>query len=183
MRPRTLACAAIVFALVAVGPQPAPARVFQTKDDAARAAFPDADAVQKRVVTLDDAQMAQVARLAGSAPASKVTTFFVATKSAAPIGYAFIDIDVVRTLPATFLIVITPDGSVKNIETIAFYEPDEYLPPKPWMAQFDGKMLSPALRLRGEINGIAGATLSSQAVTAAVRRSLARFAVLLKGAR
>jgi len=180
---RAFRAAAIAMLAVAIIPSPSAGRVFQTGEDAARAAFPDADAVERRTVALDSAQAAEAARLAGSELPSNVATMFVATRAGAPVGYAFVDTDVVRTLPATFLIVVSPGGTVRNIETLAFYEPDEYLPPKPWMRQFDARALSPALRLRGEINGIAGATLSSQAVTGAVRRSLALYAVLFKDAR
>lgn len=180
---RAACAAAIALFAVAITSSPSAGRVFQSKEDAARAAFPGADSVEKRTLALADAQLAEIAELAGSPPSSKVATVFVAMKASSPIGYAFIDTDIVRRLPATFMIVVAPDGSVKSIETIAFYEPDEYLPPNPWMRQFDGKTLSPTLRLRGDINGIAGATLSTAAVTAAVRRSLALYAVLFKGAR
>jgi len=57
---------------------------------------------------------------------------------------------------------------------------EEYAPPERWLRQFEQRRLDPALRLGGEIHGIAGATLSAQAVTGAVRRALALFTVLIE---
>jgi hypothetical protein len=62
---------------------------------------------------------------------------------------------------------------------LAFYEPEEYLPAERWLRQFDQKALSPDLQLRRDIHGIAGATLTSHAVTSGVRKVLAFFRVLI----
>ncbi|MGH9424933.1 MAG: FMN-binding protein, partial [Terriglobia bacterium] len=85
---------------------------------------------------------------------------------------------IVRTLPETFLIVLTPAGNIQKLLVLAFYEPQEYLPSDRWLRQFDQKTLDPNLRLQHDIHGIAGATLSARAVTSGVRKALALFQVL-----
>ena len=85
----------------------------------------------------------------------------------------------VRTLPEALLIVIAPDGSVRSLRVLAFHEPTEYQPSERWLAQMDGKQLGPDLHLKRAIHTIAGATLSSQAVTRSVRTALALYQVLL----
>jgi Na+-translocating ferredoxin:NAD+ oxidoreductase RnfG subunit len=63
---------------------------------------------------------------------------------------------------------------------LAFHEPEDYLPPERWLRQFEEKSLGPGVQLRRDIHGISGATLSSQAVTNAVRLSLALFQLLIQ---
>ena len=96
------------------------------------------------------------------------------------LGYAFLDTRMVRTLPATFLIVLSPAGIVQRVQVLAFHEPEDYLPPERWLRQFEQQPLGPDLQLHRNIHGIAGATLSSQSVTNAVRQALALFQVLIQ---
>lgn len=71
------------------------------------------------------------------------------------------------------MVVLDPDGKVRFIEILAFFEPEEYKPAKRWLDQFGGKTLSPQLRIGGDIQGITGATLSAQAIARQVRKSSA----------
>jgi hypothetical protein len=87
----------------------------------------------------------------------------------------------VRTLPETFLIVLSPDGHVTGTHLLAFYEPPEYGPPERWLQQFRDAQLSDEMRVGRSISGITGSTLTAEAVTGGVRRALAIHAVLLKG--
>lgn len=97
-----------------------------------------------------------------------VSTVYVGRKGDQVLGYAFIETRTVRTLPATFLVVLSPMGVVQKVLALAFYEPAEYLPTERWLRQFEQKPLGPDLQLRKGIHAIAGATLSAQAVTGAV---------------
>jgi Na+-translocating ferredoxin:NAD+ oxidoreductase RnfG subunit len=69
--------------------------------------------------------------------------------------------------------VLEPDGSVRSVRVLAFHEPEDYLPPSRWFAQFEAKRLDSNLRLRRGVHAISGATLSAQATTRSVRRALA----------
>jgi len=77
------------------------------------------------------------------------------------------------------LIVVAPDGTVGKMLLLAFYEPPEYEPSERWLEQFPGQQLGPDLKVDRDIHGIAGSTLTSHAVTTAVRRTLASFQVLI----
>ena len=88
-----------------------------------------------------------------------------------------------RTQAEALLVVISPDGSVVSTRMLAFYEPHDYLPPKRWLRQFDERTLTPDLRVGGRVHGIAGATLSTRAVTNSVRRALALHALLVAPSR
>jgi FMN-binding domain len=78
------------------------------------------------------------------------------------------------------LVALSVTGEVKTVMTVAFYEPEDYLPTERWFKQFEQKPLSPELQVYKGIQGIAGATLSSQSVTNAVRKALAVHQFILK---
>ena len=98
------------------------------------------------------------------------------------LGYAFIDVHTVRTMPEAFLVVLSPSGEVRTLRVLAFHEPLEYMPSARWYQQFEQKNLSAPLRLGGDVHGIVGATLSARATTAGVRRALALYQVVVSHA-
>lgn len=179
MRARAVVALAVLAMLML--PVGSPAEVFYRREQALRLAFPEAERIQERTLLVDAAQTKRVEQLAQAELTSLLITVYVGLRDNKAVGYAFIESPIVRTLPGAFLIVVSPAGTVENIEVLAFHESSEYLPMKPWLGQFKGKQLGPGLRLHAEINGIAGSTLSSEAVTSSVRRALALWEVLLKG--
>ena len=172
------------MALFVVGvPRTVDAKVYYAKSEALAVAFPDADRIDSRTVVLNDEQVTAIERLAKAKIETKLVTLYTGVKDEKIVGYAIIDIHTMRTLPEAFLIVLSPEGAIETLRLLAFYEPEEYLPANRWLAQFEEKRLNPSLRIGGRIHGIAGSTLSSHAVTAAVRRSLAIFEVVVAPAR
>jgi Na+-translocating ferredoxin:NAD+ oxidoreductase RnfG subunit len=173
-----LAAGALLALLLAA---PAGAKVFLSRQEALREAFPGADRVETRSVVLSDAEARAVQERARSELPSRIVNLYVGVRDGAPVGYALIDVHTVRTLPEAFLVVLSPQGEVRSLRVLAFYEPGEYRPPERWLSQFDRRRLDEELRLGGAIHGIAGATLSARAVTGSVRRALALFEVLVRG--
>jgi Na+-translocating ferredoxin:NAD+ oxidoreductase RnfG subunit len=152
--------------------------VFASANEALAAAFPQAR-VEKRAVLLDDAQARAVEQRSQAKLESRVATLYTAWRDGRVVGYAFVDVHQVRTLPEALLVVISPDGRVAQTRMLAFHEPQDYLPPQRWLKQFDQRTLGPDLRVGGKVHGIAGATLSTRAVTNGVRRALALYEVLV----
>lgn len=170
----------VVLALVAVA-FVARAEVFHSKESALRLAFPAASRIDSRTLFLSEAQRSAVEERAGSHLESRMVTCYVGKGQAGEvIGYAFIDTHVVRTLPETFMVVLDPAGSVRAVHILAFHEPSDYLPPPRWLRQFGGRRLSRSLAMGQDVVGIAGSSMSSQAVTAGVRRILALHEVMLR---
>ena len=170
--------AALLLAVALLFASGARAEVFASQAEALAAAFPGAR-VEKRTLLLDDAQARAVEQSAQAPLESRVVTLHTAWRDGRAVGYAFIDVHTVRTLPEALLVVISPEGSVVSTRMLAFYEPADYLPPKRWLRQFEKRALTPDLRVGGKVHGIAGATLSTRAVTNSVRRALALHAVLV----
>jgi Na+-translocating ferredoxin:NAD+ oxidoreductase RnfG subunit len=153
-------------------------KVLHSREEALQLAFPDAERTETRRLTLTEEEQKRVVTLATTPLDTKQFTFYTGYKDGQLLGYAFVQTLTVRTLPGTFLVVVSPTGVVQKVMALAFHEPEDYLPTERWMQQFEQKMLGPDVQLRQGIHSIAGATLSSQAVTNAVRLSLALFQFL-----
>lgn len=150
-----------------------------TQDEALALAFGPAD-VERRTAFLDDDQMDRAGALAGSGARIErgVLSYYVATDGGTPVGVAYFDAHRVRTLQEVLMVVVDPEGRVERVETVSFREPPEYRAPEGWMEQFLGRTLDDELSLRGGIAPMTGATLTANAVTAAVRRVLALHQVI-----
>ena len=170
---------ALVAFLCTMPASAARATVYASKEAALRDAFPDADRIEDRTFVLTDGQTSAVEALAQAKLERKIWTLHAAWRGSELLGWAVIDIRTVRTLPEALLVVIDPGGTVRSLRILAFHEPSEYLPPGRWLDQMNGRPLSPELHLKREIHTIAGATLSSQAVTRSVRSALALYQVLV----
>jgi Na+-translocating ferredoxin:NAD+ oxidoreductase RnfG subunit len=156
------------------------AKVFYSRSEALALAFPDADRIADESVLLDDAQAGQIEQLAKSHLESRLVRIYRGYRGDELLGYAFIDVHNVRTLPEAFLVVLSPAGEVHALRVLAFHEPLEYMPPTRWYQQFEHKTIEAPLRLGGDVHGIVGATLSSRATTEGVRRALALYQVVVK---
>jgi len=172
----------VALALLLIGAfwcQRVAAKVFYARDEALRVAFPGADTIETQTFFLNDEQVREVEGLARARLESKLVTVYVGKLDQRLLGYALIDIHIVRTLPEAAMTVLSPDGKIASTLILAFHEPLEYLPPGRWLRQFDQKVLAPGLAVGREIHGIAGATLTAHAITESVRRALALYRVLL----
>lgn len=118
---------------------------------------------------------------AGTAPESRLFTYYRGTRDDALTGFAVIDIHTVRTLPEALLVVLTPTGTVERVVLLAFHEPPEYRPSERWLGQFAGRRLdTDGWRVGRDLHGISGATLTAHAVRDAVRRIVALHAVVMQ---
>ena len=169
-----------VALLIAVVAAPASAKVFHTQKEALALAFPDADRVERETFILDSSQAGRIEKLSRSRLESKLVTFYTAYKGEQVLGYAHIDVHTVRTLPEGFLVVLDPEGGVRSLRVLAFYEPLDYLPTERWYGQFEGKTGAAPLRVGHDVHGVVGATLSARAATQGVRRALAYYDVLIR---
>lgn len=189
LEPRSAAPALLLTALLVsalggggglFGVDAARAQEVVTQEEALRMAFPEADEMERRTAFLEDSAMARAEELA--APAVEVeepvVTHYVARAGGTPLGVAYFDSHVVRTLPEVIMVVVTPAGEVARVEVLRFDEPREYRPPEKWLEEFRGKDLSSRISTSGSIVNITGATLTSRAVTRAVRRILALHRVI-----
>jgi hypothetical protein len=155
------------------------AKVFFTQKEAIAQAFPDALRIDDETFVLSDEQARRVEELARAPMETRLVRIWRGLRDEQVQGYALIDVHTVRTHPEAFLVLLSPEGSVRSVRILAFHEPLDYLPSERWYRQFDGKAQGDALRVGGDLHGIVGATLSAQATAQGVRRALALYRVLI----
>jgi hypothetical protein len=158
----------------------AEAEVIMTEKAALARAFPD-QPVERRTLYLTAEEVSAVQKAARSKLPSPVVTVFEARGAAGDPGRAFLDTHVVRTMPETSLTVVGPDGRLRMVLVLQFGEPPDYLPRDGWLQTLPATGLSDELWPGRGIRRVTGATLTVQALTEAVRRSLAIDALLRRG--
>lgn len=148
--------------------------------EALRLAFPEPAEIERRTAFLDSADLRRAEEIA--APSVEVDetvlTYYVARREGEGVGVAYFDAHVVRTLREVLMVVVQPGGTVGRVEVLSFGEPREYRPPVGWLEEFRGRSLADRLSTKGDVINVTGATLTSRAVTRAVRRVLALHRVI-----
>ena len=179
---RTLRIAASVGTLIALGAGApvADAQVLLTQEEALALAFPAPAMIERRTAYLDESAIAQVRERMEPAKAKDraVVTYYVGVRDGEPLGAAYFDAHRVRTLQEVLMVVVDPTGRVSRIEILGFAEPPDYMAPDGWLELFSGRGLEPETSTRGDIPILTGATLTSHAVSDAVRLSLALHSVI-----
>ncbi len=159
-------------------PEISSAKVFLTKDRALELVFPEADRIEKKHVFLSEQQTLAARQIARAEIDSKFYSFYVAKSAGVKTGYAVIDTHKMRTMTETVMFVIDPDGTLRQAEILAFFEPSDYIPSKKWITLFLGKDDLSKLQTGRGIPNITGATISAESFAAATRKVLAVYRVL-----
>lgn len=136
-------------------------------------AFRDSATVSRKAVFLTDEQVQRIQENAKTKIESKVVPYYVCSEDDSIFGYAYFESGIVRTKPATYMVVLDSDGEVRYVEILAFYEPLDYLPASNWLALFKDAVLRTGLWPGRDIHNITGATLTTRAITLGVRKILA----------
>lgn len=147
--------------------------VYYTRDDALAEVFADADRTWAEPWSLTAADQAAVeARLGLQLPSSEVT-FFRAARADRDLGWALELEEKGRFKPITFMVHVGADRKVARILVMVYRESrgDEVRRPR-FLRQFRGKSADARLRLNRDVTAVSGATMSSRALAAGVKRAL-----------
>jgi len=155
------------------------ATIFYSKNEAMELAFGKGMQIEQLSLFPDDDQTAKIQQDAKIKLESGLFTFYVGKNQDKILGYAAIETSTVRTKPETLMIVLTPDGELRNVYTLAFHEPPEYQPPERWFEQLHKRPLADMDFNKG-VDGIAGATLSTRSALASIRKVMAIYQVMVK---
>ncbi|WP_345969043.1 FMN-binding protein [Sulfurimonas sp. HSL1-6] len=148
--------------------------------DAMQHAFGAQSEVTKKNTLLSSKQAAAVTKRAKLKLETKIYRFYTAVLDGKTVGYGVLVTRQVRQKDATVLYMITPEGTIRAIEIIAFNEPPEYMPQHPYLEQFRGKDANATLRVGKDIPTVSGATLSARNVTDGARLALALFETAIR---
>jgi len=169
----------ILFLLLLTAVTPSFATIFYSKNEAQELAFGKSAQVEQLSLFPDEQQIAKIEELAKVKLDSGLFTFYVGKDQGKVLGYAAIETGTVRTKPETLMIVLTADGELRNVTTLAFHEPPEYQPPERWFEQLYKRPLADMDFNKG-VDGISGATLSTRAAVSSVRKVMAIYQILVK---
>ncbi len=155
------------------------ATIFYSKNEAMILAFGEGTPIETLSLFPDEAEIAKIQSLAKTKLESGLFTFYVGKNQGKILGYAAIETNTVRTKPETLMIVLTTEGELRDVYTLAFHEPPEYQPPEHWYQQLAKRKIED-LELGRSIDGISGATLSTRSTLAAVRKVMAVYEIMIK---
>ena len=135
------------------------------------------------------AQAAPPAKVAASVrrvfgPAARIDTLAVdsaavlrVSRADTLLGFAQVRNVKGKDQPITYLVAVDPAGRLRDVDILVYREPyGGEVAYEPWRRQFRGKGPDAPLAVGRDIQGISGATISVNAVTAGVRRAVAAFA-------
>lgn len=151
--------------------------VYLTKKEAFALAFPGAEKIKKEKKWLTDTQREAIGKILGKEyQERRVTYYFGLNEESQPIGAMVIGNEIGRSYPITFMVVINPDGTVKDVEIMVYRESHG------WEVRFESFLSQFFGRDAGDrfdnINNITGATLSVRSMTRGVKKAVAEFQVI-----
>ncbi len=165
----------LLFAIIS----PCYGKIYYSKNEAMELAFGKDATIEMMSLFPDEDQISKIEKLARVKMESSLFTFYVGKKDGKTLGFAAIENHVVRTKPETLLVILSLEGQVTGIHTLAFHEPPEYQPPKRWYKQLFKRELD-QLSFRADIQGITGATLSTRSALNITRKVLAIYQIMIK---
>ena len=155
------------------------ATIFYSKNEAMELAFGKGAQVEQLSLFPDENEAAKIEQDSKVKLDSGLFTFYVGKDQGKILGYAAIETSTVRTKPETLMIVLTPDGELSKVVTLAFHEPPEYQPPERWFEQLYKRPLAEMDFNKG-VDGISGATLSTRSALNSIRKVMAIYLVMVK---
>lgn len=170
---------ALLLACTVALRQPAPAQegVFLTEDQAPRAVFADADGFTRHVISMSPELRERMQAILGAAQPSmweEQYVAFTALRGDQVIGHAIIVEEIGKHRPITFIVGVYPDDSVNDVAIMAYREAyGGDVRNRRFLKQYRGKNAESALHTYSDIQNIAGATLSVDAASRAVKKALA----------
>ncbi len=153
------------------------ADVYNTPEKVLSDTFPGSK-TERFPVYLKAEEKAAVEKELGAELPGRFFTFYRATKGNETIGFGTFDTHRVRTKEETIFVAVNPSGAVLHVETISFFEPEEYRAPQRWLDLFRGKTVQDSARPGVDLPVTTGATLTAGAVSRTVRRVLALHRLL-----
>ena len=179
----SLGWAMALAALTAAPVQIVVAAEYLSVEGAQKTLFPQADRFSELVLSLNAAQRAQVATLAGPQPPHRSLRVWKAMRGAELVGYVFVDEVIGREDFITYAAGIDAAGQLSALEVLAYRESHGgEIRSDAWRRQFAGRQRLEELRVQTDIKNIAGATLSCEHVTEGVRWLVALWQVALRPA-
>ena len=158
--------------------------VLISKESALKRILPQAETTDHQTISLTTAQIAdleQKANIERSDEFGSLYNVYVGKNNGQIVGYAIEDMVHGKWGPIHYIAGITPDGKISDVVVLEYKEiRGRPVAKKKFLRQFYGKTIQDPLKLRKDIDGITGATISSRGMTEGVRKLLHIFEEFLK---
>ena len=172
----------LLLAAALTGPVRAQEGQFLSEQDAPGAVFPDADHFDRQdVESTPELREKMTTRLDGARPSMWEERYavFAASRGSSVLGRAVVVEEIGKHRPITFIVGLKPDGTVQDVAVMAYREAyGGEVRTARFLRQYRGKAPVDPLRNGEDIKNIAGATLSVDAASRAVRKAQALAAAL-----
>ncbi|MCB1197554.1 MAG: FMN-binding protein [Deltaproteobacteria bacterium] len=149
------------------------ARVFQTPNQVLDLIAPKGATLEKKSIFLSDTQKSTIEKKIKAKIDSKLIAAVKIMHDKKLYATAYIDTHVVRKETETLLVVIKPDHTIARVEILSFNEPQDYLASGIWLKQFSDMRIESAHTKNAGVQGILGATLTSNAIIQSVQKVVA----------
>ena len=147
--------------------------VYLTEEEALKILFPKAQKIYAEELRLTPDQKLQIQdRIGWKFPEESFRAFKAETDGTAE-GYAVIQETIGKHRPITYIVGITPQGKVFDVEIMVYRESKgSEVRRKRFNAQYEGKTAQDSISINKDIINITGATMSVRSVSAGVKRAL-----------
>lgn len=149
---------------------------YMTQEEALHWALPDAENIKIEKHELSKDRKIVVEEQIGWKLKENQFTFYAGYSAGKITGYAFIDEEIGRYQPITFVVALTPEGKVRDFEIMVYRETiGNQIKGRKFLSQFQGRDVSSPMRLGQDVDSITGATLSARAATRVVKKAVVLF--------
>jgi FAD:protein FMN transferase len=155
---------------------PAEGQVFLNEAQALQTIFGPDVVARREAKSLTDSARKKLEAATGLRYADPSYNFLVVERQGHLVGYALVLDEIGKSEPITTMVGMTPDGRVSDVAVMVFRESRGWeVKEKRFLRQFHGKRVGDPIEVERDIINYSGATLSSKALTRAVKRSLQLF--------
>ena len=147
--------------------------VYLTEEQALKLLFPKSQQVRAEDLRLTPEQKARIQEKIGWKFPEESFRAFKAESNGTVDGYAVIQETIGKHRPITYIVGVTPDGKVSDVEILVYRESKgSEVRMKRFNSQYEGKSPLDPIRINKDIINITGATMSVRSVRAGVKRAL-----------
>ena len=177
MRRGTTTAVAAMAICVLLGSAAAQEGVFLSEADAPHAVFPDGDRFERHDIIVTDELRERLKTLLVATPPSiwePSYVSFTVWRGPTELGRAFLVEEIGKHRPITFVVGVRTDGHVQDVAVVAYREAyGGEIRNRRFLVQYKDKNAADSLTPYDAITNIAGATLSVEAASRAVKKALA----------
>lgn len=148
--------------------------VLTTLEEALKSVLPEAQAITNEVILLTDAQrhiIEEKAHVTLDPELDREFSIFIGTANGQIVGYAIQDTVRGKWGPIYYLLSLSPKGEVLDTVVLEYREKrGRPIAKRRFLKQFRGKTVNDKVKLKKDIRGISGASISSRGMTNGIRK-------------